>query len=510
MVALAVAQVPAPRGADTHIEAQQALRKEAAIIRQKETARLEALAAQLRKDGKTAEAATVESRIEPVPPRDGPMRFVPFPEVAKAGAKDFPELQKIRSDSARALFDLAMRAAASELDALALTDASLRGVLQRESDHAEARRLLGFVKYNGGWATPHAAQSLKDKKVLDPTFGWVKEDWLPHLEQGELPDFIQPGRPVRWLPAAEADALRARDWDKNKAWQITTDHFFIRTNVPLSEAIAFGRRLEDLYSAVFSVLADVIGREALPLARRIREPKTWATVTSKKHEVWYFASKAEYVNYFKTQFGREEDGSLGYYMPASEAKHFRGEAPRSYFYRDPGNPISGNETLFHEASHQVLFESAGPTNFGRNRGNFWVWEGLGTYFETFVQQPDGSYHLGGIIGARMEKARHDIVVQKQLVPTAELVALSQKDFLAEPGVYLNYAEAMAFAVFLMQYDDGRYRERFLDYVESAYKGRLQSDVTGKALSDRLKVPYKALDTQFTQFLSSEPRLQALK
>ena len=34
------------------------------------------------------------------------------------------------------------------------------------------------------------------------------------------------------------------------------------------------------------------------------------------------------------------------------------------------------------SAHQLLFESAGRQNYDRNVGNYWVFEGLGTYFET--------------------------------------------------------------------------------------------------------------------------------
>ena len=62
------------------------------------------------------------------------------------------------------------------------TSASGR-VIDRQPDHAEARRLLGFLPREGGWATPYAADMLARGKVSDPTYGWVPGDWVPHLKQ---------------------------------------------------------------------------------------------------------------------------------------------------------------------------------------------------------------------------------------------------------------------------------------------------------------------------------------
>ena len=98
--------------------------------------------------------------------------------------------------------------------------------------------------------TPFAVRQIKEGNVNHPTFGWVAADWVPHLDRGELPAPSSRGqKKPRWLPAAEADQLH-EDW--NSRWRICTEHFEIQTNVPLAEAISFGRRLEafhDLFMA---------------------------------------------------------------------------------------------------------------------------------------------------------------------------------------------------------------------------------------------------------------------
>src|SRR5919202_1043162 len=103
----------------------------------------------------------------------------------------------------------------------------LRAVLERQPDHPEARRLLGYVPHEGGWATPYATRKLREKMVFHLIYGWVDESWVPHLEQGELPaPPIRGQRQTRWLPAVQANELH-RPWES--AWTIWTEHFEVKT-----------------------------------------------------------------------------------------------------------------------------------------------------------------------------------------------------------------------------------------------------------------------------------------
>jgi len=478
-------------------ESAAALRAELRVIRTAEAARLRALAAGLA----PAEAEDVLGRIEPEPPADGSTRFLPLPEVVPAsdpppkGAapRGRKEALACADKAAAALFDLAD--AAAKIGRFALADECLRGVIARKGDHAEARRLLGFVPHAGGWATPYAVNRLRDGWVLHRVFGWVPAGWVPHLDRGELPGHIEAGRPVTWLPAAEADALHA---EFAEAWTIETAHFHIRSNVPLSELIIFARRLEDLDDVFFALLADVIGPD-LPLARRYRSPAP-PKAPARRHRVWYFSSKTEYVAYLRPKHGPGVEAELGRYDYATKP----GAWGTSYFYRDPGAPIAATATLHHEASHQLLFESAGRRAFEANAGNFWVFEGLGTYFETLTPQPDGSLQIGGLVGPRVAKARANILDDGDYLPIADLAAFDQAAFNAEHAVYRHYAESMALAIFLMHADGARYREPFLDYTRDAYRGLLRRGV-GRSLADHLGVPYARLDRQFLAFLRGEVR-----
>jgi hypothetical protein len=404
------------------------------------------------------------------------------------------EVRQIRGRSATDLYNLAKEAAAAGSAQYALASFCLREVIEREPDHAEARRLLGFVPHNGGWATPFAVGQLKLGNVNHATFGWVPGDWVPHLDRGELPAPQSKGqRKTRWLTVAEADRLRA-DW--NPPWKIYTEHFEIQTNVTLAEAIDFGRRLEAFHDLFMTLLVDILG-ENVPLLRRFKDPKLTGDGHSatKLHQVYYFSSKAEFVAHLSPSLGPEVALNLGFYDPP---KSGRGRVP-AYFYRDPSGQIPEIATLYHEVSHQLLFETAGPNSYTKNKGNFWVFEGLGTYFETVTPQSDGTLEVGGLVGPRIAEAFNSIVVRRRAVPMADFVAFDEATFRDKIQIYHNYQQAMALAVFLMQWNHGTYRDAFLEYVRDAYHGQIKRS-NGRSLQDRLGQPYAVVEKQFLRFL----------
>jgi hypothetical protein len=410
-----------------------------------------------------------------------------------------PEAAAIRSRAAAALFDLAVDAADETNSRFALADAFLREVLERDPNHAEARRLLGYVPYEGGWARPFAVQQFRDGFVDHETFGWVPKDWVPNLERGELPapapSSSSRSRRVRWLPAAQADALRA-GW--NPPWIINTEHFQVQTNVPLAEAIQFGRRLEAFYDLFFAMMADVIG-ENHPLVRRFRNPSKTGEASYRPHTVYYFATKDAYVRHLRPLTRTDVERSLGYYDPELLGRS-KGNRVPAYFFRDVDGQLPVTATLYHEVSHQLLFESAGPNAYKKNVGNYWVFEGLGTYFETVSPQPDGTLEVGGVVGPRIETAIRELIDAGKAIPLERFVRLGQTEFNRDDQIYLHYQEAMAVTIFLMQARQQLYRDDFLEYVRDALRGRLKG-TSGRSLDDWVGASYQTLDRELGQFLS---------
>jgi hypothetical protein len=489
------------------------LKESARAIREREARVLEAVVSGAAGGGKV-QAAAVRGLLPRSRPRDGASRIVPLPEIVPAGSRGLSSIasngkapagsaetgawqaavEQARLKSASEFLDLAKKAAAANPPQYALAGLALREVLDRQPDQPEARRLLGYVVHEGGWARPFAVRQLKEGLVNHPVFGWVPADWVPHLDAGRRPaPGVRGQKRVRWLPAAEADRLRS-NW-KNP-WQIATEHFEVLTDVPLGEAIEFTRRLEAFYDLFFALMADVVG-EQLPLARRFRSPSLSADASYRPHQVYYFATKEEYVEHLRPSAGADIDQSLGYYNPPRPGKGNRAPA---YFFRDLGGQLPVTATLYHEVSHQLLFETAGPNAYTRNVGNYWVFEGLGTYFETVTPQPDGSLEVGGPVGERLAAAV-DSFAAGRFTPLEAFVRLDQNRFNRDDKIHVNYQQAMALTVFLMQYRDSAYRDAFLDYVRDAYRGRIKLG-TGRSLEDRLGRPLKEVEAQFREYLRS--------
>jgi hypothetical protein len=489
-------QVPAPAlGDDVYRELERARR----AILAREAAELTKLVASLADKGENTGAERVTAKLPRPPSPDGASRFVPLPAVVGPASPEGneswrPNLQKIEARAAGELFDLAQRAARSSPPSYSVAGLCLRGVIERDRDHREARRLLGYVPHEAGWATPFAVGQLKKSCVDHPTFGWVLADWVPHLDRGELPAPLQRGRgnKVTWLPAAEADRLRAGG---DPPWRISTEHFDIETEVTLAEAIGFGRRLEAFHDVFMALFADILG-ENIPLVRRFKQPKLTGEPVATSHLVHYFASRNAYLDFLIPLKGQDIANTLGFFDPPPPGSHRRSPA---YFFRDPGGQLPVTANLYHEVSHQLLFETAGTNAYTRNVGNYWVFEGLGTYFETITPQPDGLIEVGGYVGARFEESIRVLAGEGRVMPIAEFVALDQNAFNRPEAIYFHYKQAMALAVFFMQWHDATYRSAFLDYVRDAYRGRIKGH-NGRSLPDHLGQGYANLDAQFQVFL----------
>ena len=166
-------------------------------------------------------------------------RFPKWSWLVPAETDDEPwraSLQEIESRSAQELFKLAQRAAKTDPPSYALASLCLRAVIEREPDHREARRLLGYVPHEGGWARPFAVRPAQgrpsepsDIRLGARRLGAAPGPWRAARAAGEA----RPEK-ARWLSAAEADGLRA-NW--SPPWYINTEHFEIQTNVTLAEAI---------------------------------------------------------------------------------------------------------------------------------------------------------------------------------------------------------------------------------------------------------------------------------
>jgi len=495
------AQIPPP---DLGPDSTPDLKSKRREIFERENASLKSLADRLDKEQKWDASRLVRNRVVRPTNSDALTRFMPLPEIVPAqtsgpsgGSEPWKsDLETIRKQAATEFLGLAKQAATASPPHWGLASLCVRDAIEHDPDQGEARRLLGFEPHEGGWARPFAIRQLKAGNVLHPLYGWVHKSWVPKLEAGQLPapTNLRTSKKDMWLPAAAADRLRA---DGNPPWKISTEHFEIQSNVPLSKSIAFGRRLEAFHELFYTVMADVIGNR-LPIANRIKNPSLRTEPAYRPHLIYYFATKDQYLDHLKNVAPPDVDQSLGYYDPPASGQKNRKPA---YFFLDEGGQIDTLATLYHRGWQQLLFESPVGNAYRKNEGNYWVFEGLGTFFETVMIHPDGSMEVGGFVGPRIEAAVAQFARKQSEIPTGLFVGLRKEIFNLEGQIHTNYQQAMALTLFLMRWHDGTYRDAFLEYVRDALKGNLRP---GQAppLRDRLGVTYETIDAEFHEFLKS--------
>jgi hypothetical protein len=85
-------------------------------------------------------------------------------------------LQKLRTDQAKALYEIARRAVRAGRPALAVDLAM--AAIQANPDHEPVRRLLGYQKFRDQWRTLYAAKKLRDGQVWSDKFGWLPKAHL--------------------------------------------------------------------------------------------------------------------------------------------------------------------------------------------------------------------------------------------------------------------------------------------------------------------------------------------
>ena len=153
--------------------------------------------------------------------------------------------------------------------------------------------------------------------------------------------------------------------------------------MPLSEAIAFGRHLEALTTC--SSRSWPTWSAEPPAGPAVQEPQGEAASRADR-ATWSTTSRpGRNMSSTSAHSGGRASTSLGFYIPP---KRGQGRPGARLLFPRPGGRVDATATLYHEVSHQLLFESAPGRNVLRkNVGNYWVFEGLGTYFETLVASP---------------------------------------------------------------------------------------------------------------------------
>jgi hypothetical protein len=428
--------------------------------------------------GAAARAETIADARVSGAPRVGSVLFVPSDIYNAGGGR--------RAD--RAAADAAFKLAREAVEA-GNVSAALRHAchaVSLDSDHAEARRLLGYQRVGEHWAGKYAQRMLETGHVWRREFGWVKADHVGNFEQGLRP------WGSRWI-SVEEDAQRHVSIDRG--WTVRTDHFLITTNIDRAAGVELATRLETLYQ-LWRQLFGEFALTASELKGRL-EGKQATGFKRQPFRVIYHRSRDEY----NEELLRRQPQiaiTLGIYFDAQRECHFfAGED------QDAG-------TIAHEAVHQFFYESAPrPTRSLGATANAWALEGVACYFESLADREDTSggraFSIGSPEAGRLPAARHRRVVDNYYVPLAELSALGMTDLQQRPDIARLYSQSAGLAAFFIDYKGGVYRQAFRELLRLAYAGRDQADT----LAELTGRNYGELDREYQAFMEGLPAAGAV-
>lgn len=422
-------------------------------------------------------------------------------------------VQRLREEHAAKLYSLARKALRAGSASIAYR--LVEDVLRINPDHAQARSVIGqreFIDpqrdddgtYVGEWVSVYEAEKRGGRKphVRHELYGWIPRADVERYEQG-----LRPWR-GEWI-SQEKEAEIRRDF--RYAWEIESEHFLVRTNVSLEEGVLLSRRLETYYSwlrqnfaAFFETPKELRDRFEQAYVRRRRRR------TKPQMEVVYYATREEYQKRVRGKVPPEIETNGLYWQQDSTC----------YFFKNEQRP--GFDTLFHEATHQILDIPTRQTRHtaaralarktGRpvqrwdlgGRSGFWLIEGLACYFESF-NVTEGAISVGSPDHIRVVAARQRLLRDGFYVPLGTFCRMGKDQFQHHPNVKQLYSQASGVAHFLMHYDDGRYRDDLVRLLFALYQPNVQDPLSQPNLSDITGVPFENLDQQYRDHMDEIAR-----
>lgn len=389
-------------------------------------------------------------------------------------------LRKQRTEYARKLYLLARKSQSEKIASRAYD--LIREVLFHDPDHKSARSLMGYRLADKEWTTPFAAKKKRDGEVWHPKFGWIEQGLIPRYEAGER--LMENGQ---WVTAEREETLRS---NFSKAWKIPTEHFYIRTNYSLEKGVELATHVEQFHKYFM--------RE---FAAFFQTPQQMAKLfggaavkdQSDLHQIDYYRTREEFVKAIQAKCPVAHR-IQGFYHPPDRT---------AYFYHNPAADAA-QETLFHEVTHQLLGESSSQIVPVGHDHDFWVVEGLACYLESFRVSEDGAVSVGNIDHPRMQAARSLIMDKESYEPLARftqsgILAFQKGD---DETLQRRYAQATGLAHFFMTYEDGSYKDGFIEFISQLYSPDKRIRDRAKPIQEILGVSDQELDRQYVAYIKA--------
>jgi hypothetical protein len=356
----------------------------------------------------------------------------------------------------------------------------IREIVRYNSDHTQARKILGFVRSGDEWVSAFEAEMAKQKKVWTDQYGWLPKEHVDRYAKGDR--YYN----RRWMTADKEAQLR-QNFDTS-AWEIRTEHYLVKTNHSLERGVDLAKKLEDFHGLFFQMMAGFFNSadEVQKLFQGSSARRTAAD--SSRHVVHFYRARDEYLDVLKKLTDQQIGITKGIFFPKSRI---------AYFFFDPEN--DDDSTLYHEATHQLLTGSRPMTGEIGIRSNFWIIEGIACYMESFKREGE-RFSVGDPGNQRLQAARIHFIDENYYVPLRDFTRMGMQAFQSAKEIRKNYSQGAALTHFFMHCDDGRYREALIEHLSQIYSPTKAVRESPDTLDELTGVEDEELDRQYAEYI----------
>ncbi|MEZ6044722.1 MAG: DUF1570 domain-containing protein [Planctomycetaceae bacterium] len=399
------------------------------------------------------------------------------------------EQREFNETHANRLYILARRA--SKIGYPTYAYGLIQEVLRFNPDHQISRKIMGFERHQEEWLTPFEKRMLEQDYVEHELFGWIRKAHVDRYEQGERYYHS------RWISAAREQELRR---DLKNSWTIESEHFVLKTNHSLEKGVEISRKLELFHRFFYQTFHAFFTTPQQMDQLFENSSRSLSRSLAKRHQVFYFQSKDEYVSYLMKKIPDTIIDEQGQRIPkVSITNGLYLTADRtSYFFYDPD--ARDDSVIYHEATHQIFFESAPRRRQVAEEEHFWLMEGIACYMESFRQLDDNSWTVGNILHDRFYAARVRYLEDEYYIPMQEFSGMSMYQFQGHPRMKWNYSQASGLAHFFMHYDNGRYRDALIEHLIQIYNAAGYRPGSVSNLAQLTESSYEELDRQYDEYI----------
>lgn len=316
---------------------------------------------------------------------------------------------------------------ADEVKSVETLETRLQSVLDhmRVIGDGDVQAFTDLAMVSSALGLPRMADLLHRRVLTLDATREAAHDALDHRRRDESWTVRHDGKWWRWEERLERSGL----W--NRAWEFDTPHYRLRTNLRLGDAVDAALDLERFYLFFHGTLGSELG------IHHVRDPL----------RVHLHADP-------------------GSFPPI-------GHGRRAYYDRervvvDASNRDS-RHALLHEATHQLLEQSATGRRGSGLLMPAWLSEGLAEYFSLSAEGAPGKAAFRTGKTAPMHAYLH--AKTEEPLGLTRLLALEPGDFLASEDAALLYAQSWTLVHLCLHDVDDRYREGFLAFLADVFAGK---------------------------------------